>query len=333
MSAVFDIEKLLACPRCKGKLKLEVFVESEIRVIEKGRLTCSVCHMDYLIENGIFYLQPEPHIHDVEEGWDIASFDKTYQEMGYENSSYEWRQKSNIHRLVTDYDYPKVKGRLLQWLSPKDKALILDVGAGSGYFIFEMMERYRGKSLRFVGIDVSQEHIKWLAYRREEERRNNILAIVGDARQPPFLKETFDIISCTEVLEHIPDKKKVIREMSYCLKSGGRLILSTPSKSAMNFWTSFAKLLRFVRREAEIDGEGAYDKPSYPADLKRYLCDEGFSLLNFELNVILPPQDYFSRISYPLTKFIVTICSLVEKYTKPLFNRFALHVVLHVRKE
>jgi hypothetical protein len=38
-----------------------------------------------------------------------------------------------------EYSHPRIKGRLSEWFEPRDGGMILDVGAGSGYFIFELM--------------------------------------------------------------------------------------------------------------------------------------------------------------------------------------------------
>lgn len=328
-----DIQKLLACPQCKGSLNLEVFSEDELG-IEQGKLTCPNCHKDYLIEDGVFHLSPELQAYNHKEGWSLSAFEESYEDIGYYESSFGWREKVGIPKLITNYDYPKVKGRLLEWLNPQDNDLILDAGAGVGYFIFEMIEKYKGRESFFVGMDVCRNRIRWLAYRSREERKSNVLAIVGDARNLPFQNGAFDIISCTEVLEHIPHKRQVINEISRCSKSGGRLVLSTPSKRAMDFWESFSRFYGFLRHKPKTnEDEGTYDKPLYPADLRRYLKDAGFSLLNFERNVILPPQGYFSLIPRPLMRVIVSLCGLAEKYMKGLFARWALHIVVQAQKK
>ena len=70
-----------------------------------------------------------------------------------------------------------------------------------------------------------------------------------------------------------------------------------------------------------------------PGDLRGYLKDAGFSLLNFERNVILPPQEYFQAIPHFLTRVIVSVCNLAEKTMKGLFSPLALHIVIHAQKK
>ncbi len=52
--------------------------------------------------------------------------------------------------------------------------------------------------------------------------------VVGSATDIPLSDATFDTVVCTEVLEHVADPLKALREMYRVLKPGGYLILSTP---------------------------------------------------------------------------------------------------------
>ncbi len=49
--------EILACPICKGDLKLEVFEEKEDEIIS-GKLICTKCGTEYPIEEGIPNMLP-----------------------------------------------------------------------------------------------------------------------------------------------------------------------------------------------------------------------------------------------------------------------------------
>lgn len=51
--------------------------------------------------------------------------------------------------------------------------------------------------------------------------------LVADAHKLPFNDNEFNIILCTEVLEHLKNPQKAINEMRRILKKGGKLILTT----------------------------------------------------------------------------------------------------------
>ena len=55
-------------------------------------------------------------------------------------------------------------------------------------------------------------------------------AVEDDLSDSRLESDSFDLILCTEVLEHIPDPVAAMKELFRILKPGGRLILSTPQK-------------------------------------------------------------------------------------------------------
>ena len=52
--------------------------------------------------------------------------------------------------------------------------------------------------------------------------------IAGDTHYLPLIDESFDVVLCTEVLEHLKEPQKAIDDMRRVLKKGGKLILTTP---------------------------------------------------------------------------------------------------------
>jgi SAM-dependent methyltransferase len=52
---------------------------------------------------------------------------------------------------------------------------------------------------------------------------------VGDCNYLPFLKESFDLIVCGEIIEHLHAPKRLLAETSMLLKHGGEMIITTPN--------------------------------------------------------------------------------------------------------
>jgi SAM-dependent methyltransferase len=52
--------------------------------------------------------------------------------------------------------------------------------------------------------------------------------VVADLHELPLDDATFDFVLCTEVLEHVNDPRRVLRELGRILRPGGRLLLTTP---------------------------------------------------------------------------------------------------------
>jgi len=110
------------------------------------------------------------------------------------------------------------------------KVNVLDVGCGNGFNIF-YLNSYQGKNKKvfFTGVDLSHSRIFYANERKKITRTNNINFEVGDAMALSFPEATFDIVICTEVLEHLPDPKLCVSELFRVLKPGGLAIITTPN--------------------------------------------------------------------------------------------------------
>jgi SAM-dependent methyltransferase len=87
---------------------------------------------------------------------------------------------------------------------------LLDVGCGSKPY----KDTYFSQAASYVGVDYKTE--------------NSEPDIVASALALPLDDQSFDTVVSTELLEHVPDPLRALREMYRVLKAGGYLILSTP---------------------------------------------------------------------------------------------------------
>ncbi len=83
------------------------------------------------------------------------------------------------------------------------------------------------------------------------------VSVVGDARALPLSSSVFDVVLCTEMLEHVPEPQAAIDEMFRVLRPGGMLVLTTrflfPIHDAPHDYFRFTKYgLRHLLRRFEI---------------------------------------------------------------------------------
>lgn len=102
---------------------------------------------------------------------------------------------------------------------PKNKLNVLEVGFGDGYLSFLM--KLVGHNV--VGIDISSARAK-----DASKNASTVHFIVAEARSLPFPPETFDVVICSETLEHVPHFEKAIKEASSVLKSHGYYLVTVP---------------------------------------------------------------------------------------------------------
>jgi len=104
---------------------------------------------------------------------------------------------------------------------------ILDLGCGTGELI-RLIEKEEANS-KIFGIDYSKKNILTCNLKNNKK---NISFKVGVAEKIPFKKNYFDEVYCIEVLEHVKDLEKSLKEIKRVLKNRGKLILSVPLKES-----------------------------------------------------------------------------------------------------
>jgi len=107
----------------------------------------------------------------------------------------------------------------------KDKK-ILDLGCGEGVWLRQFAKFTPAENV--YGSDIDPESIQKALDQNPEFKNFNLK--VGPAESLDFADNMFDIVFQNEVLEHVVDDVKVIRECFRVLKTGGKIIIFTPNK-------------------------------------------------------------------------------------------------------
>jgi SAM-dependent methyltransferase len=101
----------------------------------------------------------------------------------------------------------------------KQKGALLDLGCSSGAFL----EFIKGQSWELYGIEMSAD----CAGRAEARTGANVF--VGDIPDAQFPQESFDVITCFDVLEHLYEPLKVMAKVREWLKPGGVFYVQVPN--------------------------------------------------------------------------------------------------------
>jgi len=108
--------------------------------------------------------------------------------------------------------------------------LMLDVGCGEGRHIFGVMQDY--PNMNCVGLDMDEDSLikaeeGYEYFKTISNAETDFLK--GSAYELPFENNTFDLIVCSEVLEHLHEYNDAIKEIYRVLKPGGKFYASVPA--------------------------------------------------------------------------------------------------------
>ena len=188
---------------------------------------------------------------------------------------------------------------------------VLEVGCGSGWYTRALVRL----GTRVTASDLSPAYLEQ-ARRLAPEARFQ----VEDAQRLSFPNESFDRVLLTEVIEHVPEPARAVREAARALRPEGVLALTTPSRrSPMNLaYTLKRRILRYGFNEHLHE---------LTARELRALLEPDFEVESFtRVNAVLP---------YPLDSLYVRLGSpalpLLERADQML-GRLGWTMVVRARK-
>jgi ubiquinone/menaquinone biosynthesis C-methylase UbiE len=97
---------------------------------------------------------------------------------------------------------------------------LLDAGCGTGWFSARAAQR----GAVVTSMDVGERLLAQVAKKCDSER------VVGDVLALPFPDAHFEVVVCTEVIEHTVDPLRAIAELTRVLRPGGTLVVTVPNR-------------------------------------------------------------------------------------------------------
>lgn len=184
---------------------------------------------------------------------------------------------------------------IIEGLELKRNDKVLEVGCGNGYYL-SLLNRL-GMELTLVGIDndkMALSDAKKFIWER------GVKLIFSAAEKLPFRDDSFDKVIMSEVIEHVQDEKKSLKEIYRVLKKGGILTLTTPNINYPFFWDPINWILQHVFNTHIRSGFWAgiwnqHDRMYKREQIENLVKEAGFSINGSETltSWCLPFNHYF----------------------------------------
>jgi ubiquinone/menaquinone biosynthesis C-methylase UbiE len=180
---------------------------------------------------------------------------------------------------------------------PLKECNLLNVGGSAG-----IIDNYLSDHFSSVtGIDIDEHAI---AHARKSYKKSNLEFRVADALNIPFGDNTYDVIVCSHVYEHVPDPYKMFREIHRVLKPGGVCYFSAGNRLMWNEPHHNLPLLSAIPRPLahiyiRLAGKGKYYHEKHLSywGLKNLVKD--FRCTDYTARMIMESKKYMTDYMIP----------------------------------
>jgi len=150
---------------------------------------------------------------------------------------------------------------LLAEVAPGER--VLDLGCGAGRFVAAL----RDAGADPVGVEIAAAAL--------ERARANVpgadLRLLEPDGRLPLEDASIDLVWCSEVLEHVPDTARLLSEVRRVMRTGGRLLLTTPGHGLLR-----RTAIAVARFDTHFDPLGQHVRFFTRASLSRVLREFAF---------------------------------------------------------
>lgn len=177
------------------------------------------------------------------------------------------------------YDYGMPDRKITDGVNFENMA-ILSLGCGNGNDVWYLTPKNTvvGLDYAFSGLKMGQVH-----------GLNGVIGDLNIHRNLPFKDESFDVVICKDILEHVLEPLDILREAKRILKKDGHIIISVPNHFYLTFRLRILLGKGLIWKSLGSDHSRFYDEWNYMHI--RFFTYKGFK--NFLEAAGLKPEKWF----------------------------------------
>lgn len=163
----------------------------------------------------------------------------------------------------------------LEWINaraPLTGKKVVDVGCGGGILAESMAK----KGANVTGIDLSEKPLKVADLHSLESGVQVRYELIAAEALATKEAGQYDVVTCMEMLEHVPDPASIVRACATLVKPGGHVFFSTINRNPKSYLYAVIGaeyILKLLPR-----GTHDYAKFLTPAELGRFIREAGLDL-------------------------------------------------------
>jgi 2-polyprenyl-6-hydroxyphenyl methylase / 3-demethylubiquinone-9 3-methyltransferase len=200
--------------------------------------------------------------------------------------AHKWWDKTSEFKPLHDIN-PLRLNYIDKAISLKGKT-VLDVGCGGGI----LSESMAMKGAKVTGIDLGEKALKVAQLHSLESNVDVSYRLISAEELTIEQPESFDVVTCLEMLEHVPDPASIVAACTKLVKPGGHIFFSTINRNPKSY------LFAVVGAEYILNmlprGTHDYEKFIKPSELASWVRTSGLSL-NHQIGMNYNPitQNYW----------------------------------------
>ncbi len=185
----------------------------------------------------------------------------------FDGAAHQWWNTDGPFKPL--HDINPVRAALLSDYTNFVDTSFLDIGCGGGLFTEEIAKRggtVTGIDMSAVAINVAQQHAQ----------QQGLDVTYQQCAVESLPRKKFDVISCLEVLEHVPDPADIIAHIAALLEPNGVMMLSTINRTARAFALAIVGAEYIMKLLPK--GTHTYDKLLRPSEIVAMCQRQGLSV-------------------------------------------------------
>ena len=161
---------------------------------------------------------------------------------------------------------------LKEYVRRHDPSRLLEVGSGKGVLSIEL----RNLAREIYGIEFEPRRVEDSNRFKQETETDNVFFQRGDARKLPFPDNHFDMVICSQVLEHVENPEEAVREMMRVAKDVILVDVPTPVWEGWQFaqwgWNKLKNPGNTIKRykETKVEGTASIKRAFQPGHVNKW---------------------------------------------------------------